>query len=134
MNSRRVDVTKVTKEVVSEKLKDPPRQTTVQSHDILYRVSQDIPYTLVRAKRAREVLTGWLGERWTYGNSGCGLWWRRSDGRRRWPSCVANSTSRVRWVTSGCGATNKVGSKASPSAAGVHSVACGGKRRRSNSR
>src|SRR5271165_7422455 len=41
-------------------------QRHVQSHDILYRVSQDIPYTPVRAKRAREVLTGWLGGRWTY--------------------------------------------------------------------
>ena len=44
----------------------------VQSHDILYRVSQDIPYTPVRAKRAREAITGCLGERWNSGNSGGG--------------------------------------------------------------
>src|SRR5437016_8423856 len=47
-----------------------PLQKTVQSHDILYRVSQDIPYT----PSAEEASGGerCLGGRWIFKSNGCG--------------------------------------------------------------
>src|SRR5215469_18972299 len=84
-------------------------QKRVQSHDILYRVSQDILYTPARAQQAREMVPGWLGGRWSSGNNGCGLWWRRIAARRRWPSFAGSLGSRVRLAMSGCGVINRAG-------------------------
>ena len=45
-------------------------KTSVQSHDILYKMSPDILYTLARAQRAREQSRRCHGRRWMSENSG----------------------------------------------------------------
>jgi len=49
----------------------PSAQNAVQAHDILYRESQDIPYTLQRVERAEE-REGCPGKPWTYKSNGYG--------------------------------------------------------------
>ena len=72
----------------------------VQSHDILYRVSQEHPLHSARPRSSgREERC--LGRRWMYRSSGCGLWWRRIGERKRWQSCAGSSGSRGRWARSG---------------------------------